>query len=157
MGLKLARRLAADMLGRGESSVRFKEGSLAEAQKAITREDVRRLITSGGIYAIPKKRNKSIHGLVLRMKRAGGRRRGRGSRSGSLKARGTVEHKKRVRGQRRVLAALKQSDVIDNEAFKKLYRLVKGGTFPSKVSLLNRIRSEGIKISDEQFEKLRHA
>ena len=78
MGLKLARRLAADMLGRGESSVRFKEGSLAEAQKAITREDVRRLITSGGIYAIPKKRNKSIHGLVLRMKRAGGRRRGRG-------------------------------------------------------------------------------
>ena len=40
--------------------------------------------------------------------------------------------------------------------FKKLYLLVKGGTFPNKVTLLNRIRSEGVALDEEKFAKLRH-
>jgi hypothetical protein len=37
-----------------------------------------------------------------------------------------------------------------------LYALINGGTFTSKVSLLGRIKSSGIEISDEKYEKLRH-
>ena len=42
-----------------------------------------------------------------------------------------------------MLAALKQEKVIDNVAFKSYYKLVKGGNFPSKISLLNHLTTVG--------------
>jgi large subunit ribosomal protein L19e len=93
----------------------------------------------------------------LNKKRSQGRKRGQGKRRGSDKARGGVDYKKSIRAQRRVLKSLKEDRSMDNVMFKKLYLLVKGGSFPNKVTLLNRIRSEGIAIDDQKFEKLRHA
>ena len=156
MSIKLTRRIAAQLLDRGETSVRIKKDSLEDATNAITRDDVRRLISSGGVYALPKKKTMSFHSKVLHKKRAEGRRRGPGRRKGTLKARGGLEYKKKIRGQRRVLAFLKGEHVLENDKFGEYYRLVKGGTFASKVLLLNRIRSDGIEITDEKFEKLKH-
>ncbi|HVC58651.1 MAG TPA: 50S ribosomal protein L19e [Candidatus Acidoferrales bacterium] len=156
MSIKLTRRIAAQVLKRGQGSVRLKADALAEAKKAITREDVRVLVKGGGVYAVPKKHNLSLYSKELNEKRTQGRKRGPGKRKGSRKARGGVDYKKKIRAQRRVLAQLKQENAFDNETFKSLYRLVKGGDFQSKISLLSHIKSRGINITDEQLEKLRH-
>lgn len=156
MSIKLTRRIAGRMLKRGVSNVRIKAGSLEDAKKAITSSDVKALIDKGGVYALPKKHNISARGKILKKKRNQGRSRGPGRRKGTKKARGGVEYKKRIRGQRRVLKELRRDKLLDGALFRKLYLLVKGGNFSNKATLLNHVRSRGVEISDEKFEKLRH-
>jgi large subunit ribosomal protein L19e len=156
MSVKLTRRVASELLKRGESAVKIKPDALKDAEKAITREDVRNLIKSGNIYATKAKHNISAYSKVLREKRKKGRRRGMGRRKGTLKARGTVEYKKRIRGQRRVLKMLKTEKIIDNERFRKYYALVKGGNFAAKASLLSHIKNDGVDINEEKMKQLRH-
>lgn len=157
MSVKLTRRIASEMLDRGESKVRIKPDAVADAKKAITREDVRALIKNGSIYAIKEKHNMSAYSKVLREKRHKGRRRGHGRRKGSADARGgIIEYKKKIRGQRRVLRALKDEKIIDNVKFKQYYALVKGGNFATKASLVSHIKNEGISINDEKAKQLRH-
>lgn len=156
MSIKLTRRIASKLMKRGESKVRIMPTRTADAEKAITREDVRALITSGAVYAVKEKHNMSIYSKILREKRNKGRRRGPGRRKGSAKARRSVEYPKKIRGQRRVLGALKADGTIDNEAFKRYYRLVKGGNFDTKGSLLNHITADGVKIEPDKIEKLKH-
>ena len=156
MSIKLTRRIAAELLGRGESKVRIKPDRTDDAKKAITREDVRSLIASGGVYAIKAKHNLSLYSKELREKRNKGRRRGPGRRKGSAKARQAIGYGKKIRGQRRVLAELKRDKTLDNVAFKKYYRLVKGGNFQTKGQLLSHLTTEGVKIEQQRLEKLRH-
>ncbi|MCW6159870.1 MAG: hypothetical protein LVQ95_02160 [Candidatus Micrarchaeales archaeon] len=156
MSIRLTKRIASDLLGRGESAIRIKETAVPNADKAITREDVRQLIKKGDVYALAEKRNVSTYSKVLRIKRAQGRRRGPGAKKGTRNARSSAEYKKKVRGQRRVLLSLKADRSIDNLMFKQFYKLVRGGTFESKAQLLSHIKGKGVSISDEKFEKLRH-
>jgi large subunit ribosomal protein L19e len=156
MSVKLTRRIAAELMERGESAVKIKPSAINDAKKAITREDVRGLIKNGSIYPVKLKHNISAHSKVLKEKRKKGRRRGMGRRKGTLKARGTVEYKKRIRGQRRVLRMLKDESVIDNGRFKKYYALVKGGNFASKATLINHIKNDGVNMNDEKIKQLRH-
>lgn len=156
MSIKLTKRIAKQLLNRGESAIRIKESATPEAKKAITREDVRTLIKNGSIYTIKAKHNLSAYSKVLKAKRNKGRRRGPGRRKGTEKARGKVEYKKKIRGQRRVLKALKAEKIIDNTKFKTYYALVKGGNFANKATLLNHIRNDGVQIDEEKFKQLRH-
>ncbi len=158
MSIKLTKRIAADILGRGVSSIKIVEKGRPDAEKAITREDVKTLIKDGNVYAVVEKHNISVYSKILKKKRSQGRRRGSGRRKGTKNARMSIglEYKRKVRGQRRVLAALKRDKVISNELFKDFYKLVRGGTFANKASLLGHIRSTGISISDERFEQLKH-
>jgi large subunit ribosomal protein L19e len=156
MSIKLTKRIAGELLKRGVSKVRIKEGFNPDAQKAITREDVRTMIKNGAIYTIKKKHNISAYSKVLKAKRIKGRRRGPGKRKGTLKARGGMEYKKKIRGQRRVLKALKEQQIIDNMKFRKYYALVKGGNFQTKASLLSHIVNDGVKIEEEKAKQLRH-
>lgn len=156
MSVKLTKRIASEILGRGESAIRIKPQFTPDAKKAITREDVRALIKNGSIYTVESKHNVSAYSKVLREKRKKGRRRGMGRRKGTIKARGTVEYKKKIRGQRRVLKMLKKENMFDNEQFKKYYALVKGGNFASKATLLSRIKNDGLNISDERMRELKH-
>ncbi|MGC8647676.1 MAG: 50S ribosomal protein L19e [Candidatus Micrarchaeia archaeon] len=156
MGIKTTKRMASELLGRGMSSIRIKPSAIEDARKALTKDDVRSMISKGNIYAIKPKHNLSIYSKVLNKKRSKGRRRGMGRRKGTLKARIGKRYPKKIRAQRRVLKALKEDKTIDNNTFKTLYRLVRGGNFASKLTLLNHIKAMGIEISDERFEKLRH-
>lgn len=156
MSIKLTKRIAGELLGRGVSAIRIKNDSVPDAKKAITREDVRALVKNGGIYALKAKHNISAYSKVLKEKRIKGRRRGPGKRKGTRSARGMVEYKKKIRGQRRLLKQLKEENVIDNIKFKQYYALVKGGNFQSKASLLSRIRSDGISFDEEKAKQLRH-
>ncbi len=154
MSIKLTKRAAAALLKRGVSSVRIAEGSLGDAKKALTKDDVRELVKAGKIYALPAKKNASLHGKELREKRRMGRSRGHGRRKGTSNARTGYSYKKKVRAQRRVLKALKKSGEINNATFKRYYALVKGGTFQTKMSMINHIRG-GVKIADERAAELK--
>ncbi|MGC8652158.1 MAG: 50S ribosomal protein L19e [Candidatus Micrarchaeia archaeon] len=156
MSLKTTKRMASELLTRGLSSVRVKPSAIGDAEKALTKDDVREMIKRGDIYTIKEKHNMSIYGKMLNKKRSKGRKRGRGRRKGTRKARAKDTYAKRARALRRVLITLKSDSTIDNKTFKTLYRLARGGNFASKASLLNHIRTMGIEISDEKFEKLRH-
>ena len=156
MSIGLTRRIAAREMGRGESKVRIKKDAIDEAKKALTADDVRVMIKSGKVYAIKEKHNISFRSKAVRAKKMMGRKRGPGSRRGTTKSRASVDYKKRVRGQRRVLKALKSGKSIDNKTFKRFYLLVKGGTFASKGSLISHIKSTGIDINDERAKQLRH-
>ncbi|MCL4403359.1 MAG: 50S ribosomal protein L19e [Candidatus Marsarchaeota archaeon] len=156
MSMNLTRRVASRLLKRGESSIRIKPSAASDAKGAISAEDVRNLIKKGDVYAVPKKRNLSLHGKERRKRRDKGRSRGKGRRKGTYKARVEISYTKKIRGQRRILKDLKQKGTIDNAQFTKYYLLAKGGTFVNKVTLINRLIADGISISSEEFERLRH-
>ncbi len=154
--IRLTRRLAARILRRGENGIRIKPAGVADAKKALTRDDVRALISQGTIYAVAPRPNASMRGAQVRAKRRKGLRRGPGRRRGTAKARARLRgrHAVLARAQRRVLKALKSDGTISGDVFKRYYRLSKGGTFNSKMAMVTRLRNE-VQISDERVKELR--
>jgi large subunit ribosomal protein L19e len=150
MTIEFTKRIAAELLKRGESKVRINIMSLEKASKAMTREDVKRLIQDGGVYALKEKHNLSLSSKKLKLRRAKGRSRGQGRRKGSDKARQGRTWEKKVRSQRLFLKQLKLTGKIDKAAFRKYYMLIKGNSFADKASLLRRLDEEGTKVSPEE-------
>ncbi len=154
MTIKFVKRAASEMLERGIDAIRIKESALDEARRALTKDDVRKLINEGKVYAIPEKHNKSLHGKILKMKREKGRKRGPGKRRGTAKARAGRVWEKKVRSQRLLLKKLKEMKKIDTKTFNRFYALIKGNAFPDKRSLLLHLDEEGIKVNDEELKQI---
>ncbi len=154
MGLRFAKRTASKLLGRGESAVRINPNAVSDAKKAITRDDIRALISNGSIYATKAKKNKSINAKVLKQKRDEGRRRGPGKRKGTRKARGGLTWEKKVRSQRTLLRELKDMKKLDTKSYNQFYGLIKGNFFPDKASLLRRLGENGVQVTEEEMKKI---
>lgn len=154
MTVQFTKRIAAELLGRGESAVRINPIALDKASKAMTREDVKRLITDGSVYALKAKHNLSLSSRLLRARRAKGRSRGQGRRRGTDKARQGRRWEKKVRSQRLLLKQLKLTGKIDKRVFRNYYMLIKGNSFPDKASLLRHLEETGIKVSAEELAKM---
>ncbi len=154
MTIKFAKRVASELLRRGVNSIRISSTSLADAEKAITRDDVRRLIGSGGIMALKAKHNASSRSKVLREKRSEGRRRGPGRRRGTRKARQGIGWEKKVRSQRIFLKKLKAMKKIDTAQFNALYGQIKGNVYANKAALLIHLGDQGIRLSDEELKRI---
>jgi large subunit ribosomal protein L19e len=154
MSIKFARRVAAQMLNRGESAIRINKEALEEVSKAITREDIKRLIKNGNIVALKPKHNLSMRSKELRVKRSEGRRRGMGRRKGTEKVRRPISWEKKVRSQRMLLKELKLAKKLDNKTFNKFYMLIKGNAYVSKASLLLHLKEEGVKVDDEEIKRI---
>ncbi len=148
MSVKFTKRIASQILGRGENALRLRPESMDEIKKAITRDDVRKLIKDGAVVAV--KPRYELHKSTKTEKR----KRGRGKRRGSAKARRGRVWEKKVRAQRFVLKRLKTAGKIDNATFKRYYLLVKGNAFADKRSLLLHLSDEGIKVSDEEVKQI---
>jgi large subunit ribosomal protein L19e len=148
MSVKFAKRIASQILGRGENALRLRPESMDEIKKAITRDDVRKLIESGAIVAVKPKSELHKRAKVER------RKRGIGKRKGSAKARRGRVWEKKVRSQRFLLKRLKLMKKIDNPTFKRYYLLIKGNAFPDKRSLLLHLSDEGIKISEDEVKQI---
>jgi len=154
MTIKFAKRVASEVLGRGENAIRIKKEAYADAEKALTRDDVKKLIKDGSIFAIEPKHNLSLHGKVLKIKRSKGRKRGYGKRKGTASARAGRVWERKVRSQRLLLKRLKEIGKLDSKTFRRFYLLVKGNAFPDKRSLLLHLDNEGIKVSDEELKQI---
>jgi large subunit ribosomal protein L19e len=110
----------------------------AEVARAITREDMRRLIAKG---VVKRKRDVGTsrgRARKLAEKKRKGRRIGRGSRKGTDNAR--FPKKKRwmlkIRSQRKLLKELRDKGEIVKALYRKLYLKAKGGVFRSKAHML---------------------
>ena len=154
MSIKFAKRAASQILNRGETSIRINPNSLQDAAKAITKEDVRALISNGGIYTIPEKHNISMNSKILRKKRSEGRRRGKGRRKGTFNARSGSPWEKKVRSQRILLKRLKLMGKLSTKDFQRYYKLIKGNSFADKSSLLMNLSENGIKVSAEELKQI---
>ncbi len=154
MSVRFAKRIAGSVLDRGLNAVRIKPESVAEAAKALTKDDIRKLIEKGAIYAIPAKHNASRRSKLLKQARSEGRRRGPGRRRGTFKARTGRTWEKKVRSQRRLLKELKLMKKIDTKTFNDFYSHIKGSQYATKATVILHLREQGVKITDEEIKQI---
>ena len=136
VNLKSKKRLVSRIVGVGVNRVRFDNDHLDDIADAITRDDIRSLITANTITI------KSFKGTSRgRAKTKKIQKSKRGSTQGSKKGRkGARETKKtayvnKVRALRYILKIAKDRKEIDNEIFKSIYRQICGNTVRYKAHL----------------------
>ncbi|GBF09681.1 50S ribosomal protein L19e [Aeropyrum pernix] len=148
MDYRFQRRLAAEILGVGESRIWISPDPelREEIEGAVTKADVRALIKRGVIKVIPEKGNAGHASKVRHMQRRKGRRRGMGRRKGVATARLDPKERwmHRIRKIRRYLRYLRDKQVIDRKTYRRLYMLAKGGTFRDLASLKRYMADRGL-------------
>ena len=126
--VSLQKKLAAKVLKVGKYRVWIDPTKKEDVDKAITKWDIRKLVKKGIIKPLPEKMRKSKQNK---------RKRGYGSRKG--KKYSIVPRKRKwistIRPLRRLLKELKSSGEIDNQTYKKMRLLAKGGMFRSRSHL----------------------
>ncbi len=135
--LKTQRRLAAQIMKVGQNRVWMDPEKTDDAEMAITREEVRRLIHEGIIKAKAEKGVSRARARVLHAKRKKGLRSGIGSRTGSPGARISKKEAwmSKIRALRKRLRGLKARKVITESAYRELYRMASSGRFASVADL----------------------
>ncbi len=150
MDLSYQRRLAAEILGVGETRIRFDPEQLDRVASAVTKEDIRRLIKDGVITVEPPHSNSRGRWRIRHEQRKKGRRRGPGKRKGSKWAR--MDKKEawmnRIRKIRRFLRWLRDHGIIDRRTYRKLYLMAKGGAFESLSALKRYMKDHGLLPQD---------
>jgi len=144
--LSLQKRLAAEILGVGESRIWIDPFRVDDVADAITREEIKALIKDRVIQVKPVHSNSRSRWRVRKSQKKKGRRRGYGKRKGKKTAR--YEDKEawmnRIRKIRRYLRYLRDHGVIDRKVYRRLYMLAKGGSFRSLSSLKHYMVEKGI-------------
>ena len=127
MNLKSKRRLAASVLGVGVDRVIFNDEYADLIQDAITRSTIRGLLGFGAITVAPEK-GVSRGRFRTRSKKLK-RGRGAGSTEGTAFARNPRKDMwiSKVRALRWRLKVAKERKEISSDAYKRLYKQVKGG------------------------------
>ncbi|MBI5061723.1 MAG: 50S ribosomal protein L19e [Candidatus Aenigmarchaeota archaeon] len=138
MELKMQRKVASRILKCGMSRVWFDPSRVVDVEEAITAADIRRLIGSGIIKALPKRGISNLRRMKKVQQKKKGRQKGHGSRKGSKGARtyrkGNWMNK--VRSQRKLLKELRDSGRIEKSVFRDVYYKSKSGFFRSRAHML---------------------
>jgi large subunit ribosomal protein L19e len=142
MGMATVRRIASEILGVGESKVRFKPEAASKIAEALTREDVRSLIAERAVYAISPRGVSRVRARKKKSQLRKGRRFGTGSRKGTYGARTRKKESwiAKVRAQRRYLSELASSGKLQEGVSRKLYVMVKGNAFKGVKMLENYLK-----------------
>ena len=136
VNLKAKKRLAARGMGIGVHRVRFSEDHLEDIANAITRDEIRSLITANTITVKPftgTSRGRANAKKAQRNKRGttqGSKQGRKGARVGKKAA-----YVAKVRSLRRLLKIAKIRDDITNSEFWTLYKKVGGNTVRNKAHL----------------------
>jgi large subunit ribosomal protein L19e len=131
------KRIAASVLHCGVHRIWFDPERSSDVEGAISRDDVRTLITEGVIKARQKRGNSRGRVRVRNAKRAYGHRRGPGRRKGAAGARrpGKRQWIQRIRALRRTMRTLRDEGTLDPHLYRMLYRKAAGGQFRSVAHL----------------------
>lgn len=146
MNLTPQKRIAAKILGVGVKRVWIDPDIEEDLSLALTREDVRKLISDRVI------RKKNVKGVskgrtrLIKIQKRRGQRRGHGKRKGRTGARqpSKMNWINKVRSQRRYLRGLRDNQLISPAQYRKLYVKVKGNSYRSVTHLRNAIEDLGI-------------
>ncbi|AKA47795.1 50S ribosomal protein L19 [uncultured archaeon] len=145
MKIETARRIAADEFKSGISRVWIDTNSVEEVAEAASREDIRYLIRRN-VIQIRQKKGNSNYRLKKRIRqRSKERRRGPGSIKGKKYARFPRKQRwiKTIRPLRDELRKLKSEEKIDAKTYRKMYRVIKGGSIKSRAQLQSHLKSTG--------------
>jgi len=137
-GFSSQRRIAAEILKVGETKIWIDPEHREEIKNAITRADIKKMISHGYI----KKRPDKIR--IKKMEKA--KKQGVGSRKGKKGARLPKKRKwiNTIRPLRRMLKELRDEKKIDEKNYRRLYMLAKGGVFRSRTHLKLYLKQRGI-------------
>ena len=136
VNLKAKKRLVSRIVGVGANRIRFDNDHLDDIADAITRDDIRSLMTANTITVKSFKGTSRGRAKTKKIQKAK-----RGTKQGSKKGRkGAREAKKtvyvnKVRALRYILKIAKDRKEIDNNVFKAIYKKIGGNTVRNKAHL----------------------
>jgi large subunit ribosomal protein L19e len=134
MKLSVQSRLAASVLKCSSKRVHFVPDRLLDIKEAITKADIKGLISEGVIFKTQAKGVSRFRAKQKAAQRRKGLQRGPGKRKGKHTA--IVSKKEawmaKIRTQRIFLKELKSKKIVDAAAYKNLYRKSTGGFFRNK-------------------------
>jgi len=134
MELKIQKRLAAQIMKCSKKKVVFDSLKLKDIKEAITKVDIKTLITNNVIWLRPSKNTSRGRARKIAEQKRKGRRKGTGKRKGKASARLSKKEvwKVRMRNQRSLLKELRDKELVTKKDYQTLYKKSKGGFFRSK-------------------------
>jgi large subunit ribosomal protein L19e len=141
--LKSQRRLAAQILKVGQNRVWIDPERIDDAEAAITREEIRKLIHEGIVKQLPEKGISRARARILHAKKKKGLRSGPGSRTGSPRARISKKEAwtSKIRALRNKLRKLKTNKTVTESTYRKMYTMASSGRFESVADLERYLKS----------------
>ena len=136
VNLKAKKRLVSRIVGVGVHRVRFDTEHLDDVADAITRDDIRSLITANTISIKSFKgtsRGRAKTKKIQKSKRGAGQGSKKG-RKGAREGKKAV-YVKKVRSLRYILKIAKDRKEIDNNIFKSIYKKIGGNTIRNRAHL----------------------
>jgi large subunit ribosomal protein L19e len=129
--LTLQKRLAGSLLKAAPKRIRLDPARLHDIKAAITKTDIKMLISQGAISVEQKKGVSRGRAKKHQAQRSKGLRKGPGSREGKATARNPSKREwiARIRAQRAFLEELREKKILTLESYRGLYRKSKGGFF----------------------------
>ena len=134
MQLRIQKRLAARILKCSKNDVWLDSGRLDEIKEAITKADLRGLISSGVVTKRRVLNTSKFWARARKTQKIKGKQKGFGSRKGKKTARGIAPKRiwmNKIRLQRGFLKSLRDTDMISTTDYHELYMKSKGGFFRS--------------------------
>ncbi|MEM4267280.1 MAG: 50S ribosomal protein L19e [Candidatus Woesearchaeota archaeon] len=133
MDLKVQKRLAAQVLKCSPKRIVFDPERLGDIKEAITKADIKGLISDRAVICLPKKGVSRVRAKERRFKKSKGQRRGFGKRKGTRKARLSkkLAWMNKVRSQRTFIRLLRDKNYIERRVARELYLKAKSGFFRS--------------------------
>jgi large subunit ribosomal protein L19e len=133
MKLNVQKRLAASVLKCSPKRVWFDEDRLDDIKEAITKQDIKGMISQGAIRLKPVHSISRGRARDTKRQKAKGLQSGSGSRKGKKKARNPSKREwmRKIRVQRQLITTLRDNNIVSRKVYKDLYLKSKGGFFRS--------------------------
>lgn len=133
MILTSQRRTAAQLLKCGENRVWFDPARIPEIKEAITKADIRKLISDLAIQKRPESGQSKFRARKNKLQKKKGRQHGAGSKKGTPNARLNLKTvwMTKVRSQREFAKELRDKSLINSNVYHDVYNKIKGGFFRS--------------------------
>jgi len=146
MNLLSKKLMAGRVLNCSPKRVVFDPARAEDISKAVTKNDIRKLIVERAIVKLQKTGISRFRARKIKSQKRKGLQRGQGSRKGKKGARRPRKQNWMtiIRLQRRFLKELKDKDMIENKDFRELYMKCKGGYFRSKRHLKLHINEKNL-------------
>ena len=131
--MRIQKRLAGQVMNVSPKRVRFDNERLADIKEAITKTDIRLLVSEKAITRVQEKGVSRGRARKIKVQKSKGLRKGPGSRQGKPTARLPRKEKwmNKVRSQRAFLSELKIKGIISLKTYRDMYLKSKGGFFRS--------------------------
>ncbi|MFP4567977.1 MAG: 50S ribosomal protein L19e [Candidatus Woesearchaeota archaeon] len=131
--MKIQKRLAGQVLKVSPKRVKFDNQRLADINEAITKTDIRQLVSDKAIEKVQEKGVSRGRARRIKVQKSKGLRKGAGSRQGKATARLPRKEKwmAKIRSQRKLLSDFKEKGLVSLKTYRDIYLKSKGGFFRS--------------------------